>query len=177
MTTPNVDTVHLIQTFDTTTQQLLRAIASFSESQFHSIPFEASWTPAQVYEHIIKSNKSIVKALTGTGVLTSRRPDERALEIKELFLSTTNKFLSPQSVFPTLGNLEKEEVTERLKELAAHLNLLISTINLYETVTIPGFGQLTKLELLHFIIYHSQRHLRQLQNMLETNIAGQQTGS
>lgn len=47
---------------------------------------------------------------------------------------------------------------ERVRELS-------KSVNLFETIDVPGFGELTKPELFHFIIFHTQRHIIQLRNI------------
>ena len=48
---------------------------------------------------------------------------------------------------------------ERLKEAA-------SKVNLTDIINLPAFGEITKLELLHFVLYHTQRHTHQLKNII-----------
>jgi hypothetical protein len=168
MITDTLDSAQLTAAIDQATAQLLQLLSSFSEVDFYTIPLDDSWTAAQVYEHIIKSNESIAQALGAPGPLTQRQPDERVLEVKELFLSTTNRFQSPESVLPTSPHYEREVIIHALEKLREDIKHLSTTIDKQETVNVPGFGELTKLELLHFIIYHTQRHLRQLKNILKT---------
>jgi hypothetical protein len=168
MITDTLDSAQLTAAIDQASAQLLQLVSSFSEVDFYTIPLDDSWTAAQVYEHIIKSNESIARALSATGPLTQRQPDERVLEVKELFLSTTNRFQSPESVLPTSPHYEREVIIHALEKLREDIKHLSTTIDKQETVNVPGFGELTKLELLHFIIYHTQRHLRQLKNILKT---------
>ena len=52
------------------------------------------------------------------------------------------------------------DADKKLKD-AAH------AANLPELLNLPPIGELTKLELLHFVLYHTQRHIQQLKNILQ----------
>ena len=49
---------------------------------------------------------------------------------------------------------------ERLKEKAG-------TINPAAIIAHPNFGQITNLEMLYFVLYHTQRHTHQLKNIVK----------
>jgi hypothetical protein len=165
MTTEKLSMEALFKLFDETSSKLLLLVSSFNEEELLASPFINSWSPAQITEHIIKSNMSILHLLTAKGKITEREPDLRAMEVKELFLDFTRKFQSPQAVLPTRSIYRKDIIIEDLKKSIEQVRELHNNINVYETADIPGFGVLTKLELIHFILYHTQRHVKQLENM------------
>ena len=37
--------------------------------------------------------------------------------------------------------------------------------NLSEMINHPAFGDITKFEILHFVLYHTQRHIHQLEKI------------
>ncbi len=45
--------------------ELKEVISSFNEDQINLIPFEGSWTPGQVAEHIILSVSGFERAING----------------------------------------------------------------------------------------------------------------
>lgn len=149
-----------------TLQQLLR---SFSEEQLNTVPFEGSWTAAQVASHICKAGDCGV--LYGTTVPSGRQPDEKIPAVKSIFLNFDAKMISPEFIRPDEGHLPKESV---LKDTAAtweKLTTAANTVNLTEECTsfeVPGFGPFTRLEWIQFINIHTQRHIHQLQRIYNT---------
>ncbi|GEO09089.1 DinB family protein [Segetibacter aerophilus] len=157
----------LVKSYEEISSQLLRLAEKMTEEEFTAIPFEGSWTAAQVCEHIIKSNKSIVNALKAEGKLVARNADQRIPELKSLFLDFTNKFQSPAPVVPTQLSYKKETFVYELKKTTEDAKELSKAVNEFEAINVPGFGELTKLELLYFIIFHTQRHIQQLKKVVE----------
>ena len=149
-----------------TTGDLFQLLASFNQDQVNTIPFESSWTPGQIGEHITRSNKGIAQALSMEGKTTQRNSAERAQELKSIFLDFTVKFQSPEFILPTQISYQKEELLEELKKSTAHLQQLAGAVNLSEEIGLHPFGQITKLELLHFVVYHTRRHIHQVKNIL-----------
>ena len=165
MITEKLNTIELFEAYDDISLQLSKLVAAFTEENFNVIPFANSWTASQVCEHIIKTNKSIAHALSKKGATTEREPDQRVIELKEILLDFTRKFQAPEFVIPTKSDYKKEVFFQDLKESMEGIKALSKTINVSEMIIVPGFGELTKLELLHFIVYHAQRHIIQLKNV------------
>src|SRR5205814_4099408 len=95
-----------------------------------------------------------------------RSPDERAVELKEMFVDFTIKFQSPDFIVPAAGNYGKEILIAKLKKSIERLKEQRSRVNLFEILSLPAFGEITKLELLYFVLYHTQRHTHQLKNII-----------
>ena len=68
---------HSINRLKQTTTELLALVTQFDDTTFNEVPFEGSWTAAQVADHIRKSVKGIPSVLTGTGIPADRSPDEK----------------------------------------------------------------------------------------------------
>jgi dihydrofolate reductase len=165
MTTEKPDTKKLFESLDDTTSELLLLVSSFSEKQINEIPSRGSWTAAQVAEHITRSNKGIARALQKEGSITAGNADKRVQELKKVFLDFSTKFLSPEFILPTRDIYRKETLIDDLKKSVEQLKEVSSKVNLFETVNNPPLGELTKLEMLHFVVYHTQRHIHQLKNI------------
>ncbi len=149
-----------------TSAKLFRLLASYSQEQVNTIPFENSWTPAQVAEHVTRSNKGIAQALSMEGKTTERDPGEGAQKLKAMFLDFNVKFQSPEFILPTQNYYQKEILMEELKKSTRHLEELARKVNLSEEINLHPFGKITKLELLYFVLYHTQRHIHQVKNIL-----------
>jgi len=158
----------LVNEIKETKEQLIAAIDAFSNTEFNTVPFEGSWTPAQVSEHILKSSSA--KLLYGNTSASKRPPDEKVAEIKRIFLDFSTKMQSPDFILPSSVPHKKEDMIAALAEkndafaeAAATLDLSL-TCNDFE---MPGMGFLTRLELTNFYLAHTQRHIHQLQKIKE----------
>lgn len=160
----NVD--ELFASLDETWSAFLKLVSSVDEQDINIVPFEDSWTVAQLATHVIKSNKAIVQALQMEGKPCSRNAGERTDELKKTFLDFTVKFQSPEFIVPENKEYKKEAVVEKLENSIEQLKQLGAKANLYEIIILPAFGELTKFEILYFVLVHTQRHLRQLKNIL-----------
>jgi len=168
MTSEKLHTKELFEALDATTSKFLQLVASFDEKEINTIPFKNSWTAAQVAEHVTKSNISIIQSLKVAGKFSERAPDERAQELKELFLDFSTKLQSPDFILPTRDIYEKQLLVINLKDSIDEIKELRKKVNLPEALNHPAFGDITKLEILHFVVYHTQRHTHQLNKILQS---------
>ncbi|MFD1003268.1 DinB family protein [Ohtaekwangia kribbensis] len=157
------------------TTELLLLIASFDQEQINLIPFENSWTAAQVADHLCKSDASIIATICQDGTFTARIPDEKTPELKGIFLNFEVKFKSPDIIIPDNKVFHKEELIVRLKETRSKLFTAATTLNLNEVVAHDILGDMTRLEILSFVLYHTQRHIHQLKRIREKIIPLQQS--
>jgi hypothetical protein len=75
---------------------------------------------------------------------------------------------SPDAIEPDLKDYEKNQLIKKLNDLRSTLLFAVENNDLSKLATgfeLPYFGYLTKYEAAWFVIYHTQRHIRQLQNM------------
>ena len=82
--------------------------------------------------------------------------------MKKIFLDFSTKFESPDFIIPAKIFYHKEEIIRNVKTSFAQLNKISNTVDLSEAIVDPALGEITKLEMLHFAIYHTQRHIHQL---------------
>ena len=145
-------------------------ISSLHEEQLNTIPFKSSWTAGQVAEHLIKSNGGFAKLLFGPVKETERATDELVRGIKEAFLDFTIKMDSPASVLPTESRYKKEDLLNSFEDIKTTIGQAIQTLDLSQTCIdfeIPETGFLTRTEAVWFVIYHTQRHIHQLENIID----------
>jgi dihydrofolate reductase len=159
----NIDALN--KSIDITTSCFLELVEAFNQEDINRIPFENSWTPAQVAEHVTRSNIGIIKSLKQPGRAASRPVDEGVQRLKNLFLNFEKKLRSPEFILPTRNIYEREWVITHLKNSILELKDSAARVNYYEALDHPVFGNVTKYELLHFVIYHTQRHIYQLTNI------------
>jgi hypothetical protein len=160
---------------ETVTTELLLIVASFDQPQMNLVPFEDSWTVAKVADHLCKSDSSILGTIYQDGTPTDRAPDEKTPELKGIFLNFEVKFKSPEIIIPDNKVFRKEELIARLKETRSKPFEAAATLNLNELCPHEILGNMTRLEFLSFVLYHTQRHIHQLKRIREKIIPLQQS--
>jgi dihydrofolate reductase len=165
MVAEKLNIVALNNSVNLITSTFLELVESFSQEELNKIPFENSWTAAQVGEHVMRSNIGIIKSLRQPGKTVSRAIDEGVQPLKDLFLNFEKKLQSPQFILPTRQIYDREWIITHLKTSVLELGDTATAVNYYEAIDHPIFGEITKYELLHFVIYHTQRHIHQLTNI------------
>lgn len=166
MTTSAVNTKELFASLDETWSELVKLIASANGESINAVPFKDSWTVAQLAIHVTKSNKAISQGMEMEGKAAEREPDEGKAGIRKMFLDFDAKYKSPEFIVPEKKNYDNDEVIKVLKSSIDKLKALRSKADLVEIIDLPIFGEITKLELLYFVLYHTQRHIHQLNKML-----------
>ena len=168
MTTEKIDTTEILDQLDKTTSAFLNVVSSFNEKEINTIPFEKSWSAAQVADHVMQSTDSMINSLSTKGKITLRSIDEGVQGLKDIFLNFDTKLQSPKFILPGLDTYNREELIEKLENSFARLKTLSNTVVLSETINHVVFGDITKLEIIHFVVYHMQRHIHQLKNIFKT---------
>jgi hypothetical protein len=157
----------VLTAYTATADQLLKLTSTFEQDGLNRVPFSDSWTAAQVIVHVTKSNYSIAQALTLPAKEAHRKPDDRVDELKNIFLDFTTKLKSPDFILPLPGLYNKTTVIADLENSIHRLKEASTQHNLSEAISHSAFGNITKLELLHFVVYHTKRHIHQLKNIFE----------
>ncbi|MBT1703785.1 DinB family protein [Chryseosolibacter indicus] len=140
----------------------------FEEEQLFMSPQPGSWSAAEVAEHVVLSDQGMYRFITGNSVPTKRKPDAHVNEIREMFLDFSFKMNSPEFIIPKGIFTSKKEIDGNLGEIVAMLTKQIGSIDLTQTcldIDIPEFKESTRLEIVHFLIVHTQRHHHQLQKI------------
>ena len=161
-------TTDFISELDLTATQLKEAIKVFTREDFKKIPFEGSWSAAQVAEHILKSASGIPGVLSGNSKPAERDPEEKVKIIESIFLDFSTKMKSPKFILPSMEPPSKEELLQDLNaafEKIKHISNTINLADLYPDFPFPQMGELSGYEWLCFIICHSKRHTVQIKNI------------
>lgn len=138
---------------------------------YNQIPFEGSWTPGQVVEHIVIVGTGFDHLLNGPTEATTRQVDELVVRIKTMFLDMDQKAIAGASVTPVLGDYDMQQHLSKLDTIKASIINSVNTLDLNITClgfNIPTFGHLTRLEAVYFFLFHTKRHVFQLQNIAKT---------
>lgn len=160
----------IIVDFDASTEGLLEALNRFSAAQFNLIPFEGSWTPGQVAEHLSMSEEGIPSVLLGSTRETKRAINENEAVLATIFLDFTTKLEAPEFIIPSNDIKEKGDMLVKLLDNRKKIRQLIEQLDLSMTCTdfpFPEIGELTRFEWIRFMIFHSKRHTNQLNNIFQ----------
>ncbi|HMO60787.1 MAG TPA: DinB family protein [Ferruginibacter sp.] len=146
-------------------QQYTTLLESMTETALNTKPDTEGWTAAQVVQHIVKANNS--KIFTTPGQAASRNISERIPELRQLFLNFDIKMKSPEFILPEDKPYSKEVLINAVKNAFKSLAEALPQCNLNEEDT-RTLGNITKWEMANFIVFHSQRHLHQLEEIYKS---------
>ncbi len=156
---------NLTRDIESTFDILINELSKFDEVTLNKIPFEGSWTAGQTAEHIIICGSGI----PDTKITEANRPyDEKVDAIKKLFLNFELKFETDPSIAPGPPPHAKEALLQKLTKIKEHLKTVADTTDLKalcEDMELPTFGYLIRYEWLRFILFHTQRHTHQIENI------------
>jgi ketosteroid isomerase-like protein len=158
----------LLDELEATTADLLRTLSLYKDEEINTIPFEGSWSGGQVADHLQKANGGALKVIHARVQPTERPVDKNNETIRNIFLDFSTKLKSPDFILPSEEPLKKDELFNSLKSTMEGLQEGAKNLNLDDTCldfNLPTIGLLTRLELIYFCIYHTQRHTRQLKNI------------
>lgn len=148
-----------------TSIDILNILASFTDEQFNVQPSFGGWTAGQVAEHLLLSG-GVAEAIAGnTMPTTERHPDAHLPLIAGIFLDFNTKLQSPDFIIPSGGYHDKADHINKTKIVWDKIGEGVRRLDLSVTCTdfeFPTVGHLTRLEWLWFYVWHTQRHLNQL---------------
>ena len=159
----------LIVEIENVNREFIQQISKFSTEKLNKTEKEESWTAGQVTEHIIKSNGGILnQLLNGDATPTTRPFDEQVDLIKNIFRSEDKMKTAPV--------LEPHQPPHNLEDLMNSLNQQkvqqLKTIKEKELAELsselqfpPAPNGLTRYEWLIFMVEHTRRHGKQIENI------------
>lgn len=148
-----------------TFKKLNTSLSSFSESELNTVPFEGSWTAAQVIRHLILGCSGYPEMFAGKTEKTTREPDEKIKDIETLFYNFELKMQAADFLTPANIEYNQNSLTLSLLKIEEELLNTSETADLtltYLDFELPGFGKFTFYEWINFALIHITRHLRQL---------------
>jgi hypothetical protein len=169
MSQQNLNVEALVTRFDTAFSELIALLNSLDQEQLDTVPFEGSWTAAQVGEHILKSAINTPKLLRGATITTDRAPDEKVAWMEEIFLNYDSKMKAPDFIIPEVRTYIKSELVGPLESVRKEMIEAARTLDLSETCTVfelPNSGKFTRYEWISFVAIHTTRHNHQLQRII-----------
>jgi len=165
-----IDKNKVIGEVNDTLTLLESVVEKFDTTTFNQVPFADSWTPAQVVQHLILCNNGLGYVLQNDCQPTERAVDELIPGLRTDFLNFSIKMNAPEQVVPLAADYEQSILLGQLKSIKNEVLTAINHIDLTETCLafkVPGAGLFTQYEVVYFIVFHTQRHIHQLQQMLQ----------
>ncbi|MBO9199342.1 MULTISPECIES: DinB family protein [Niastella] len=157
----------LLQEFESATNAYLDIVSGLSQDEINTVPFLGSWTAAQVTEHLCKSDEGMLMALNGPVYPTNRPVDAGVNNLRSIFLDFTTKLQSPDFIIPGEEPHDKDSLINTFKAGREQIGKAIETLDLTTSCHMPIFGEPTRLELIYFVIFHTQRHTNQVKHINE----------
>ncbi len=158
-----------------TRTSLIKKIESLTDDQWRYKPNPETWSPAEIAEHILKAEAVVLKRVEGI-VEKEYKPDqmlgskEKAEEMIEFIVSRREKFKAPEPVSPS-GSFESPEAfieafTQRRKETYEYVKSVKRPLKAYY----ENFGPIGEVNGYHWLLFisaHTERHVKQLDEVLE----------
>jgi DinB superfamily len=167
MITATLNKTALLKAIDEAVSQLLGLMSPLDENKINIIPFKDSWTAGQLFRHVTKSTNAMAKAMRRESKPAERDPAEKIPQLKKTFLDFSTKLESPDFIVPEEGPYEKQASIEELSKSFEQLKENSKNANLTDMTDNLPLGAITKLEILHFVVYHTQRHIHQMKNICD----------
>ncbi len=168
MTTGTLQIATLINNIELVSDTLVQLLQLVDERHFNQKPGPDKWSIGQVADHIRLSNNSVAKALALKGKAVDRNPGERIGELKSVFLDFQTKLQSPDFIVPSKDIYDPALLLKVLQESIQGIRERMYEDDLDELIHHPAFSDISKFEILHFVLYHTQRHLRQIKEIIAT---------
>lgn len=143
----------------------LQAFSAISPQDVNKVPYANSWTAAQVVLHVTLSTTLMIRLTDERGVAARREPGARVDELEKIFLDFSATLDAPDMIVPPPGVYEKDVLIENLESAIATLLEKAARHNLDELLSAALLGDVTRLELLYFVSFHTRRHTHQLERI------------
>lgn len=167
MITETSDKSELLAAIDEAISQLAGFMWALDENQVNTVPYTDSWTAGQLFNHVTKSINGMAGAMLKECKPAERDPGEKIAGLKKAFLDFSTKMKSPDFIVPEKGSYQKQVTIEELNQSVEQFKENANKANLNDMVEGLPLGAITKLELLHFVLYHTQRHLHQMEKIVD----------
>ena len=152
----------------TVTEKLVQQLQQFTPAAFVIKPNEQCWSAAEVAEHLLIVSKNVTRVLQADGAVPDRAPDAKLAVIQEALLDRATRREAPDNVRPTGSMQDQQELITGLQKQMQLLAQVVEEKEQNELCAIyphPRLGRLTRLEWAYFIVYHTERHCKQMEDI------------
>lgn len=157
--------------FEQVFDQVNKLVSGVDADKINVKPSENKWSAAQVARHLIKANSGFPTLISGAGEETNREPDAMIERIRRDFADFGIKMEAADFLVPEEQVYEKDRLLKTLETIKSDISRAVENADMtktYKKIEFPVYGYLTGLETLAFIVYHTKRHVHQLNKLYET---------
>ncbi|NMH29621.1 DinB family protein [Flavobacterium silvaticum] len=147
----------------------LREVSDALRDQFNRPPSYGGWTPGQAVRHIQMFTGGMVRLITSDSDEKREPENEKVKQLVSIFLDPDNKFDAPEFIVPENKAFDIERFHSYFADFSSQLQAATQGNDLSyicKGFEIPGLGPMTRLEFVAFTVFHTQRHIRQLERMI-----------
>jgi len=162
-----MDKTIILADLDNSLSNLEKTITGFIIEGFNRSPSATAWSPAQIVEHLLLLERIAMKAINGATIPTNRAADSKVGLIKWAMEDETKR-LAPGIVVPSDTTLNAQQLIQQIQQERQKIKTSIASADITEACTEfkhPVLGTLTRFEWLYFIIYHTERHRKQIERI------------
>lgn len=155
----------------TNTTELHKSYSNLGDADVVFKQSESTWSILEGLEHIFLINKAVYKVLTTPAKVIESAPVELFGEQKINNLLVINrgfKVVAPDFSKPTGSFISIDVAKQNLNGINDKIVEHINNNNIKEeTITIkhPMLGEMTKVDWVHFMIAHTNRHILQIEEV------------
>ena len=167
MATETLNTNEILSATSDAVSELTDLMSAVDEDKVNTVPYDGSWTAPQLLRHVTKSIDGMTRAMHMDRKPAKRDPGQRIEELKKIFLDFSKKLTQPDFIVPEERIYEKQSAIKELNESFNRFKESASNANPDDLIEGLPLGPITKLEIIHFVLYHTQRHLHQMKKICE----------
>ena len=159
----------LLENLQASTKQLIYTFSNFTPANFNTKPSADEWSAGEVAEHLLRIELFANDAFRSETAPSDRDPDKLISFLKNR-MDDTNKRKASEITSPTGEQQDLNEMIAQFQTQRQKLAEAIETMDITEACIgkpHPVLGVMTRMEWAAFVIYHTDRHLRQLQRLGE----------
>ena len=163
-----------LELIDESTQKTIALIESLNKDKAVALP-EKGWSALQVLEHVVLVERSIFGLLMKPRTFNAAIPATNlgAQKLKQILIDSreTHKATSPEAFEPKglFNNLEQVKTAFLDNRIALRKAIADGTLKLDGAqFKHPRFGEMTVRDWLHFLAFHNERHLHQIEDVIKT---------
>lgn len=149
-------------------KSFVESVYEFNESLFNLMPFEGSWSAAEVGSHVYKSTAFIHEIANGEVTAVNRDPEQFIVPLKQMMEDMNAKGKSATVLLPESRVISRTDIRTDITQIEQLLLKDVQELDLTKLCTameFPVIGYLTRFELISFAAFHITRHTMQLQNI------------
>lgn len=164
-----ITTESLVEPLASNAEKVTGAISSFPADYFNEQPTPDQWSAGDIAEHLVKIDGYANRILIGSTEETNRDPQKKISTIQSAFEDQQTSYTAGGPIQPGEYDKSQKDITSQLKNIREQM---INILNKYSPDQLTEtcldfehalFGYMTRIEWVWYTIFHSNRHLHQLE--------------